>query len=48
MPWIDPSRKHSAIYTRKSSDEGLEGVFARTDASLRRAPRRATHRDSRA
>ena len=27
MPRSDPSRKRSAIYTRKSSEEGLEQEF---------------------
>ncbi|TMJ53056.1 MAG: recombinase family protein, partial [Alphaproteobacteria bacterium] len=27
MPRSDPSRKHCAIYTRKSSEEGLEQEF---------------------
>ena len=27
MPRADPSRKHCAIYTRKSSEEGLEQEF---------------------
>jgi site-specific DNA recombinase len=27
MPWADPSRKRCAIYTRKSSEEGLEQEF---------------------
>ena len=50
MPQGDPSRKRSAIYTRKSSEEGLEQEFnslqAQSEAGFRPAARRTTHRRS--